>query len=598
MRAVTSNGSPHTVARPCRHFTGFPRVDVGYLGTAREREILVAIKDSAVTLSHDQWMLPGTPSRDVVMSAPSVRNDRRVLCVFPRYAPSFGTFEHSYPLMPGVRGFMPPQGILVIAASMPSAWDVRFIDENVRRATDDDFAWADAVFVSGMHIQRAAIDDINARAHAHGKVTVLGGPSVSGAPDYYPEFDYLHVGELGDATWQVVEALDASVARPLSQIRFTTKDRVPLGDFPTPKYESIDGRNYFLGSVQFSSGCPYRCEFCDIPELYGNNPRLKTPEQVTAELDAMVAAGVQNAVYFVDDNFVGNRKAAKTLLPHLIAWQKKNGYPLQFACEATLNIAKSPDLLEMMREAYFCTVFCGIETPDTDALHAISKDHNNHVSILDAIKMLNDFGMEVVSGIIMGLDTDTPETPKKILDFIDLSHIPLLTINLLQALPRTPLHRRLTAEGRLTDEPGRESNVVFKLPYEQVLAGWRHAVAIAYEPERLYARFAYQTEHTFPNRITPPASKARVNAANIRKGLLTLGNILIRVGVLSNYRRTFWRMARRAVATRKPETMIELIIHIGFVSHHLITFARQAATGKQNASFYSENVRPQERVAS
>ncbi len=528
------------------------------------------------------------------MEALSVQNRRRILCVFPRYAPSFGTFEHSYPLMPGVKGFMPPQGILVIANAMPESWEVRFVDENVRRATDADFGWADAVFVSGMHIQRTAIGDINHRAHAHGKVTVLGGPSVSGCPEYYPEFDYLHVGELGDATWAIVETLDASVQRPAEQVRFVTKERLPLNDFPNPRYHAIDGKNYFLGSVQFSSGCPYRCEFCDIPELYGNNPRLKTPEQVTAELDAMLAAGVQNAVYFVDDNFVGNRKAAKQLLPHLVAWQKKNGYPLQFACEATLNIVKSPDLLEMMREAYFCTVFCGIETPDTDALHAIGKDQNNHVSIIDAIKTLNDYGLEVVSGIIMGLDTDTAETPQKIVDFIRLSQIPLLTINLLQALPRTPLHRRLQAEGRLIDAPGRESNVLFKLPYEDVLAGWRHAISEAYTPEELYARFAYQAKHTFPNRIKPPASKARVNAANIRKGLAILGNIVLRVGMLGNYRKTFWQMAIQAI--RKGD--IEVLIHVGFVSHHLITFARQAAAGKQNASFYSENVRDRELVAS
>jgi radical SAM superfamily enzyme YgiQ (UPF0313 family) len=511
---------------------------------------------------------------------------RRVLCVFPHYTPSFGTFEHAYPFV-GVKAFMPPQGILVIANYMPENWEVRFVDENVRRAGAADFTWADVVFVSGMHIQRPQINDINRRAHAYGKVTALGGPSVSGCPEYYPDFDYLHVGELGDATDALVEHLSETLARPAAQIRFETKERVALAEFPIPAYEKIDVSHYFLGSVQFSSGCPYRCEFCDIPELYGNNPRLKTPEQIVAELDAILANGGERAIYFVDDNFVGNRKAAKELLPHLIAWQKKNGYAVQLACEATLNIAKSPDLLEMMREAYFCTIFCGIETPDPVALKAMHKEQNNTMPIMEAIEIIHSFGMEVVSGIIMGLDSDTPDTSDKILEFVEISKIPLLTINLLQALPRTPLYRRLEAEGRLIDEPGRESNVDFKLPYGDMVAMWRRTFTQAYTPEALYRRFEYHLEHVFPNRITPPNSKQRVNFRNIRLALRIFGNLLVRVGLLSDYRAVFWKMAKQTLAKGN----VEALFHIGMVSHHLITFARQAAAGKQGASFYNQDVR-------
>jgi radical SAM superfamily enzyme YgiQ (UPF0313 family) len=509
---------------------------------------------------------------------------RKILCVFPRYAPSFGTFEKIYPFV-GIKAFMPPQGILVIASYLPENWEVRFVDENLKVASNADFDWADAVFVSGMHIQRPQIDGINRRAHARGRVTVLGGPSVSGCPEYYPEFDYLHVGELGDATDDLIRRLETSTARPPQQIRLQTKERLPLHDFPIPAYEKTDLSKYFLGSVQFSSGCPYRCEFCDIPELYGNNPRLKKPEQIVAELDAILANGGERAIYFVDDNFVGNRKAAKELLPHLIAWQKKNGFAVQLACEATLNIAKSPDLLAMMREAYFATVFCGIETPDPAALHAISKDHNNTMPVLDALDIINSFGLEVVSGIILGLDTDGPETADKILTFIDKSNIPLLTINLLQALPRTPLYRRLQAADRLDDQPGRESNVKFLMPYDEMIGMWRRTFMAAYEPEALYKRFAYQAERVFPNRITPPNSPQRVNARNIRGALRILANIVVRVGIFSNYRKVFWKMAIERL--RKGE--IEPMIHTALVSHHLIAFAREAASGKRNASFYSEN---------
>jgi radical SAM superfamily enzyme YgiQ (UPF0313 family) len=488
--------------------------------------------------------------------------------------------------MGNVGAFMPPQGILTIAAYMPPHWDVRFIDENMRPASRADFAWADAVFISGMHIQRAAINDINARAHAQGKLTVLGGPSVSGCPEYYPEVDILHVGELGDATDAIVRRIDVNIGQPKTQERYEAKERLPLQELPIPAYEKAQANRYFLGSVQFSSGCPYQCEFCDIPELYGRNPRLKAPEQVIAELDTLLEAGVMRAVYFVDDNFVGNRKAAKELLPHLIAWQKKHRYPIEFACEATLNITKSPDLLEMMRQAYFTTVFCGIETPDPAALRAISKDQNNHVGILEAVQTLNNYGMEVVSGIILGLDTDTPRTAEKILHFIEESNIPILTINLLQALPRTPLHRRLQAEGRLSDDPARESNVVFKLPYDQVVEMWRRCFTTAYLPEAIYKRFDYNAEHTYPNRIPIP-QQARATPANLRFFATIMFNLLVRVGIFSRYRKTFWKMAWPAL--RKLD--FERLIHVGMVAHHLITFARDAGVGKQNASFYSTKLR-------
>src|SRR6266850_11782 len=348
--------------------------------------------------------------RPVMRTPYSPSHPRRILCVYPRYARSFGTFHHAYGFFGGrVRAFMPPQGLLVVAAYLPEAWEVRFVDENRRAASAQDFQWADAVFVSGMHIQRPQIQDIIARAHAHGRAVVIGGPSVSGCPEYYPDADILHVGELGDATDRVIEHLDRHPGRPVRQLRFETGERLPLTRFPAPAYHMI---------------------------------RL-------------------------DDNFIGNQKAALELLPHLVAWQARNRYPLRFACEATLNIAKNERVLELMREAGFITVFCGIETPEPEALHSMSKDQNLRMPILDAVQRINSYGLEVVSGIILGLDTDGPETAQHIVDFIRASKIPTLTINVLYALPKTPLWDRLAAAGRLTPEAGRESNVVFKLPYEK-----------------------------------------------------------------------------------------------------------------------------------
>jgi hopanoid C-2 methylase len=514
---------------------------------------------------------------------------RKILCVFPRYAPSFGTFEYAYPLTAGVRAFMPPQGLLVIAAVLPKTWEVRFVDENMGPASADDFAWADAVFVSGMHIQRRRMEDICQRAHAFGKAAVLGGPSVSACPELYPGFDYLHVGELGDATGALIGMLGRDVSRPREQIVLTTKSRRDLCDFPAPAYELAKIGRYFLGSVQFSSGCPYTCEFCDIPGLYGRVPRLKTPDQVVAELDKLLACGVNGSIYFVDDNFIANRRAVRDLLPHLIRWQKHNGYAVSLSCEATLNIARFPEILALMREAAFDTIFCGIETPEPEALRAIDKAHNMMVPILDAVRAINRHGMEVVSGIILGLDTDTKETGERIFDFLEQSKIPMATINLLQALPRTPLWDRLNQENRLLSEEdqNRESNVDFKLPYDEVLAMWRTCMAKAYQPHILFARYEYQMGATRPNRLKRPKSRQRWSARNIARGLTILARVLWIVGVRGDYRRAFWKFA----LPRLARGQIEPVLSVGLCAHHLIMFAREACAGRSNASHYSAKAR-------
>jgi radical SAM superfamily enzyme YgiQ (UPF0313 family) len=513
---------------------------------------------------------------------------RKILCVFPRYAPSFGTFEHAYALTGRIRAFMPPQGLLVIAAAMPATWKVRFIDENMEPARADDFAWADAVLVSGMHIQRVQMEDIRRRAHAMDKITVLGGPSVSACPELYPRFDILHIGELGDATDALVALLATTIARPPEQIVLRTEKRRDLADFPIPAYELARIDSYFLGSIQFSSGCPYTCEFCDIPGLYGRVPRLKTPEQVLAELDKLVARGVNGSIYFVDDNLVANRRALRDLLPHLVAWQQRNGYAVSLSCEATLNIARSPDILALMREAAFDTIFCGIETPDPDALIAIDKAHNNVLPILDAVQAINSYGMEVVSGIILGLDTDTPETGPRILEFLEQSKIPMATINLLQALPKTPLWDRLVREGRLhEDMRERESNVDFRMPYADVVAMWRDCMSRAYRPEALFARYEHQARKARPSRLRRPWSRQRLSPRNIAIAATILCRLMWRVGVRGDYRRVFWKFVLRRLARGE----IEPILSMGLVAHHLITFAREACAGRGNASHYSAKVR-------
>ena len=526
----------------------------------------------------------GEIARAEVRSTIEVRNQRRILCVFPRYTPSFGTFNHAYRLMRGVRAFMPPQGLLLIAAYMPPSWEVRFIDENIRPATKAEFGWADAVMISAMHIQAPQVRDIHARAKAAGKVTVLGGPSASAAPEMYPEIDYLHVGELGDATDALVARLDASVAPPAAQVVFTTEERLPLSEFPIPAYDLIPLKSYLMCTVQFSSGCPYRCEFCDIPGLYGRQPRLKTPQQITAELDAMrKQSGHPTTVYFVDDNFIGNKKATREMLPHLVEWQKKNAYPMLFACEATLNIAKQTEVLELMREAQFVGLFVGIETPEADALKAMRKEQNVTLPMLDSIKTLNDYGLEVTSGIILGLDTDSDDTESRLIDFIEISKIPMLTINLLQALPKTPLWDRLERDKRLVEDQTRESNVVFLRPYDEVVAMWKRAIAYAYEPEKLFERFWHQVDRTYVNRKLAPA-RGKLTYANLSGAAVLAARILWYLVIRSDYRRPFLRAARHAFRRRQYDA----VFGIAFIGYHLIEFSREALRGEQNASFYSQ----------
>jgi radical SAM superfamily enzyme YgiQ (UPF0313 family) len=513
-------------------------------------------------------------------------HSRRILCIFPAYAPAFGTFSHAFRLV-GAKAFMPPQGLLLIANYLPKSWSVRFIDENMRRATTADFSWADAVLVTGMHIQAAEIHDVCARAKAQGKVSVLGGPSVSAAPEKYPDFDYLHIGELGQATDYLIARIGATVAAPPRQICYSSPHRLALSEFPQPAYQLLKFDQYLLGTLQFSSGCPYLCEFCDIPNLYGRQPRMKTPQQLIAELDFILAQKPAPAsLYFVDDNFIGNRKAAREMLPHLVEWQKKNGYPVSFSCEATLNIAKQTDILAMMRAARFDAVFVGIETPELGALKAMHKEHNAALPMLEAIATLNSYGLEVVSGIILGLDSDTSETEAHIKAFIDKSAVPMLTINLLQALPRTALWDRLERDGRLVEDAKRESNVRFLRPYDEVVAMWRRCVEYAYDPVRLYARFTHQVAATYANRlVTPP--RARLTRANLKRGLTLFSNLLVRVGLLADYRRPFWRMARQAI----KRGQIDALFGVGFISYHLIEFSREALRGRQNASFYSARAR-------
>jgi hopanoid C-2 methylase len=516
------------------------------------------------------------------------RHTRRVLCLFPEYAWSFATFNYAFQLMGQVKAFMPPQGILLVAALAPAGWEIRFIDENVRRATEDDLRWADVVFTTGMHIQRQRIQDIIVRSHRAGRSVVLGGPSASAAPEWYPEADIIHCGEVGDATRRLFELIDRVPERLPQQIILRTVERVPMTELPMPAYHLINIRHYLLGTVQFSSGCPLTCEFCDIPALYGRRPRHKNLAQIIRELDFLAAAGTPS-VYFVDDNFIGDPQATRELLTHLVAWQEKWDGQVRLSCEATLGLAKHPDILAQMRDAFFTNVFCGIETPEPVALRAIKKTVNLQKPILDVIDTLNSYGIEVAGGLIMGFDTDTEQTPLAIADFIRASQAPIQTVNLLYALPKTPLYERLKQAGRIVGDDHRDSNIQFLQPYEQVVANWRRVVAGAYEPKALYQRYATQAKKTYPHRRPHKHPLRLVTPRNLQRAFSMLTRLIWHAGLRSDYRAEFWSM----FWTQLRQGRIENIFQIALVAQHLINYARDCVAGRTHASNYAKRVRPQ-----
>ncbi|MDR3570326.1 MAG: B12-binding domain-containing radical SAM protein [Syntrophobacteraceae bacterium] len=513
-------------------------------------------------------------------------HERRILCVFPRYGMSFGTFNYSFALAPPVKAFMPPQGLLLIAALMPKDWQVRFIDENNASATVEDFRWADAVFTSGMHIQREAIRDVIERGHRAGKSVILGGASASAAPEWYPEADIIHAGEAGDATLKIFEWVDRDPSRPPAQEIFFTSERLSMTEYPPPAYHLIDLCQYFLSSVQFSSGCPNGCEFCDVPVLYGRKPRRKTPAQIIAELD-LLAAGGAPSVHFLDDNFFGDPEATRELLHELVAWQDKWDCLVRLSCEATLEISQHPDLCELLQKAYFTNIFCGVESPEPEALRAIKKSFNTKTPILEAIDTFNRYGMEVAVGLIMGFDTDTAETPRVLADFVRASQTPVTTLNILYALPKTPLYKRMETAGRIVSDTGRDSNIEFLRPYDELINDWLGLIAEVYEPQALYQRYETQAIKTYPNRRRPKFPLRQVTPRNLRRAFSIFIRLIWHVGIRSDYRRVFWRMFR----TQLRRGLIENIFQIALVAHHLILYSRDTIAGRIHACHFAPRIR-------
>ena len=373
----------------------------------------------------------------------------RVLFVSPRFNPnSFWSFQGTCELQ-GARTLAPPLGLITVAAMLPQTWSMRLIDRNTTELTAADIAGVDLVMTGGMLPQEPDTLDVMAMCAAQGVPVCVGGPAPSSTPDVYAHADFLVVGEAESIIADLIAAWEAGERKG----RFTApKFQADVTSTPIPRFDLLTFRDYLWVNVQFSRGCPFTCEFCDIIELYGRAPRTKTTPQMLAELDRLMALGYRGHVDFVDDNLIGNKKAIKLFLPHLVEWQKKHRYPFKFSTEASLNLSDDAELLQMMRKANFFALFVGIETPDEATLTQTSKKQNTRRSIADSVHRLYAAGMYVAAGFIVGFDSEERSISQAMVKCIADTSIPTATVGLLTALPNTQLSRRLAKEGRLFNQ--------------------------------------------------------------------------------------------------------------------------------------------------
>src|SRR5262245_2108447 len=369
-----------------------------------------------------------------------------ILLVYPRFLDrSFWNYKATCEAT-GARYPAAPLGLITLAALLPRDWNLRLINRNTEELTDADIAWADVVMTGGMLMQQIDTLALIDRIQARGKPVAVGGPDISSSPHVYAKADFKVIGEAEAITKDLVAAIRRGERSGTFEAE---KFQADVTKSPIPRFDLLKFDHYLHIGVQFSRGCPFTCEFCDIIELYGRVPRAKTNAQMLAELDALYDCGYRGHVDFVDDNMIGNKKALKRFLPELVAWQKQRGYPFEFSTEASVNLADDDELLGMLTAANFFAVFVGIETPDPATLVVASKKQNTRRDLVASIHKIYDAGMFVTAGFIVGFDGEKSGAGQAISSFIKESAIPICMVGLLYALPNTQLTRRLTREGRL-----------------------------------------------------------------------------------------------------------------------------------------------------
>lgn len=486
-----------------------------------------------------------------------MENPLKVLLVYPEFPDTFWSFKHALKFIRKKAG-APPLGLLTVAAMLPADWEPRLVDLNVQDLSDEDLAWADIAFVSAMAVQRDAAQAAIKRCKRAGLTVVAGGPLFVGEHEQFPDVDHFVLNE-AEITLPPFLA-DLAAGHP--QRIYATAEFPDIRQTPVPLWQLADLRQYDTVSIQFSRGCPFNCDFCNITALLGHKPRTKTADQIIAELGNLYAIGWRGNVFFVDDNFIGNKKILKTeVLPALLAWrQDKVGLP--FSTELSINLADDPELMHLLVEAGFTTVFVGIETPSDAGLSECSKIQNRGRDLVESVKRLQRAGLQVQGGFIVGFDSDSSSIFQQQVDFIQMSGIVTAMVGLLQAPYGTRLYERMQREGRLTSEMTGDNvdgstNIIPKMGLEPLREGYRWLLGQIYSPQLYYARV-----RTFLREYRTPAVSLRLKSDYV----MAFFRSAYQLGIRGTERAQYWALVFWALF-RRPK-LFPLAVTLAIYGYH------------------------------
>ncbi len=461
----------------------------------------------------------------------------KILLVYPRTPDTFWTFRHALKFISKKASF-PPLSLITVAAMLPKEWQQRLVDMNITTLKNKDLKWADYVFISGMIVQKESALDVIARCNKMGKKVVAGGPLFTTEHEEIKGVAHYVLDEAEVTLPLFLNDLAKGHPQPL----YTSPEKPSLSDTPLPMWSLVDMEQYSSMCIQYSRGCPFNCEFCDILTLYGRVPRTKTKEQMIAELDVLYKRGWRGGVFVVDDNFIGNKKKIKAeILPAIIEWMKAHKYPFVLSTEASINMADDNELLKLMAEANFDQVFIGVETPNAESLAECGKGQNESRDMIAAIKKVQTYGMQVQGGFIVGFDSDPPSIFKNQIQFIQNSGIVTAMVGLLNAPKGSRLYQRLKGEKRLVDDfSGNNTscsmNFVPKMRLETLLEGYRHVMNTIYSPKQYYERVRIFLADFKPKHH--PGQRPQLKRQHVRALFKTMWLL----GVVDKGRKYYWKL--------------------------------------------------------
>ncbi len=480
-----------------------------------------------------------------------------VLLIYPKFPDTFWSFTYALSFI-GKKAAFPPLGLLTVASLLPEKWSKRLVDVNVDSLTDKELLWADMVFIGGMAIQRKSAREIIARCNALHVKVVAGGPLFTTEPDEFSEVDHLVLDEAELTLPAFLRDLQNGQPKKV----YRASNFCDLRDTPSPSWGLVKMKRYASLNIQFSRGCPFNCEFCNVTALFGHRPRLKTHQQVIAELDRFYASGWRGSIFFVDDNFIGNKAFLKAhLLPALIEWRKdKKG--CVFFTEASINLADDPELLEMMVMAGFDAVFIGIESPDEVSLTECHKTQNKNRDLLESVNIIHHSGLQVMGGFIVGFDNDNPSIFQRQIDFIQKSGIVTAMVGMLQAIPGTRLFDRLQRESRVADtftgdNVDGTTNIIPRMGMDKLLDGYQMIMKQIYSPKYFYRRVRTLLKELKSSQINQPINMQR---------FLSFFRAAFRLGVMGKERFRYWQLMLWTLI-RRPRKL-SLAVTLSIYGHH------------------------------